>query len=1416
MKTLCVLLLLGVVVAVVESSALQCREGETIMDDCNTCQCKEGFYVCTLIDCQEECIDGEVIQRDCNTCRCRNGRFECTEKACLPVGAQRGVTLPPHFTCAPGSRWKVECNTCTCSETGLAACTLMACFGGKSLNAQQSSDEPVCDEGSRWKIDDCNWCKCIRGSPACSSRPCDNHQPLARVDTEEDIPPGGVCTRGSAWKPDCNWCTCTRDGNAVCNLKACLDGYVPDPTQKQCENGSKWLVDCNTCVCVDERARCTQKACAISRESSELPPDAVCKPGSMWKEDCNMCRCSSTGKAAACTMRGCAGTTEDASEPKCSHGSKWKRDECNWCDCVHGEFNCTERVCGHPTPHISQPDEEEEMCTEGSRWRVSCNWCTCRNGTGGCTKRGCPPDYDQRTDDPECEANSMWKKDCNWCNCHNGRGICTILACNTPFSAPTVHSQPTVEVTVTRDEAECTEGSRWLRSCNSCRCIEGKAACTKRRCIPDFKPSPEDSVCEGNSSWRVDCNWCNCVNGKAICTIKACGVQRPRPPPVVVTVTREEGATCTEGSRWRLGCNWCRCIKGQGACTKRGCTAGDASAPDDPICEENSSWKVDCNWCNCVDGKAVCTEMGCGPEGRSLGSGDIQENPAPKPCINGTTWSKDCNRCSCINGVGRCTRNFCRHPPVDPICNLPAINPEVEFCRGFESLWTFDSYDGRCVEIIYGGCGGTENLFETKAACEAKCTRTRQGSLRSEGSQEDKCKLDLDSGPCFGLFHRYGYNSANGRCEQFVFGGCGGNANNFETVQECQDQCGGGAPVSDPSCDRTKCPWKRWAHYLVKNCIPQYEDGACCPTSFSCPLSDSVIPDPTKCYYRGIFYEDGENVPVEEVCSASCRCLASSSPAQINCANIECPSLFRPPRPGCRRLYSPDQCCSVDEECQDSAAPPGLETRAAGCSWGNKTYQIGDKMYFDDFPCQSCVCTPEFTSPTGPGCSKVDCGFEFRYTSRLADGCVPIFFEEKCCPIDWMCPGDSRITPPDAQQQQQRVSPQKKDEQCHLGELSISQGSKLNINNCRLDCRCTTPPELTCVQYRSCELAAESTQPKDCPEVNCPPACQTMTDAATGCPVCSCTKYTFSCEKKECPSGCRTDFDSKTGCLTCKCQCPKHPHPCPMDCAVRHVKDETTGCEVCECDPNKPWNPFSPPGHSNCPTYPLGRLPCPLDCEVRIVVDDTGCEKCECDPNNPSRPSDCPTDYSGRAPCPMDCGIHYFTDPETGCEKCECDPADSGHPFGPPPRSNCPKGPSGKPPCPMDCAIRYVTDPETGCEKCECDPANPGHPFGPHIPPPRSDCPVGPSGEPPCPMDCAIRHVTDPETGCVRCECDPNKPGHPFGPHVQSRRTLCPRDHTGKPPCPMDCAIRIVMDEQTGCERCICDPDNPGNPFGPY
>ncbi|MCX7557817.1 BPTI/Kunitz-type proteinase inhibitor domain-containing protein, partial [Xanthomonadaceae bacterium JHOS43] len=51
------------------------------------------------------------------------------------------------------------------------------------------------------------------------------------------------------------------------------------------------------------------------------------------------------------------------------------------------------------------------------------------------------------------------------------------------------------------------------------------------------------------------------------------------------------------------------------------------------------------------------------------------------------------------------------------------------------------------------------------------------------------CKAAPDSGPCFGLFNRYHYNSTSMSCELFKYGGCMGNQNNFETERECLQRC---------------------------------------------------------------------------------------------------------------------------------------------------------------------------------------------------------------------------------------------------------------------------------------------------------------------------------------------------------------------------------------------------------------------------------------------------------------------------------------------------------------------------------------------------------------------------------------------------------------------------------------------------
>ncbi|ESO96956.1 hypothetical protein LOTGIDRAFT_115215, partial [Lottia gigantea] len=45
------------------------------------------------------------------------------------------------------------------------------------------------------------------------------------------------------------------------------------------------------------------------------------------------------------------------------------------------------------------------------------------------------------------------------------------------------------------------------------------------------------------------------------------------------------------------------------------------------------------------------------------------------------------------------------------------------------------------------------------------------------------CKLASEPGMCKGYFPRFYFNHKSGKCEGFVYGGCGGNENNFKSLQ---------------------------------------------------------------------------------------------------------------------------------------------------------------------------------------------------------------------------------------------------------------------------------------------------------------------------------------------------------------------------------------------------------------------------------------------------------------------------------------------------------------------------------------------------------------------------------------------------------------------------------------------------------
>ncbi|XP_067564360.1 early lactation protein-like isoform X2 [Pseudorca crassidens] len=68
-------------------------------------------------------------------------------------------------------------------------------------------------------------------------------------------------------------------------------------------------------------------------------------------------------------------------------------------------------------------------------------------------------------------------------------------------------------------------------------------------------------------------------------------------------------------------------------------------------------------------------------------------------------------------------------------------------------------------------------------------------NLQQEASQEllqtppALCQLPAVRGPCKASLHRYFYNSTSIECEPFTYGGCQGNANNFETTEICVRVC---------------------------------------------------------------------------------------------------------------------------------------------------------------------------------------------------------------------------------------------------------------------------------------------------------------------------------------------------------------------------------------------------------------------------------------------------------------------------------------------------------------------------------------------------------------------------------------------------------------------------------------------------
>ncbi|THD28325.1 Kunitz-CH [Fasciola hepatica] len=63
-------------------------------------------------------------------------------------------------------------------------------------------------------------------------------------------------------------------------------------------------------------------------------------------------------------------------------------------------------------------------------------------------------------------------------------------------------------------------------------------------------------------------------------------------------------------------------------------------------------------------------------------------------------------------------------------------------------------------------------------------------TIESGAAIQKRCLLPVESGPCLGGIRSWAWDSRQRECVPFVYGGCEGNDNRFDSKSSCEYNCG--------------------------------------------------------------------------------------------------------------------------------------------------------------------------------------------------------------------------------------------------------------------------------------------------------------------------------------------------------------------------------------------------------------------------------------------------------------------------------------------------------------------------------------------------------------------------------------------------------------------------------------------------
>ncbi|XP_073348886.1 kunitz-type protease inhibitor 2 [Pagrus major] len=168
-------------------------------------------------------------------------------------------------------------------------------------------------------------------------------------------------------------------------------------------------------------------------------------------------------------------------------------------------------------------------------------------------------------------------------------------------------------------------------------------------------------------------------------------------------------------------------------------------------------------------------------------------------------------------------------------CRLP---PKVGSCRAAFPRFFYNVTNQSCQKFVFGGCDGNKNNFDSQDKCETVCSGVSGPVLpvdstpaprlpvkaarmvpafssdvsqdveapvdsepaateivqvqEKEMSAEDfaeHCGAEPEVGPCRASFQRWYHDRKTGSCQSFIYGGCNGNKNNYDSKKSCMSAC---------------------------------------------------------------------------------------------------------------------------------------------------------------------------------------------------------------------------------------------------------------------------------------------------------------------------------------------------------------------------------------------------------------------------------------------------------------------------------------------------------------------------------------------------------------------------------------------------------------------------------------------------